>query len=536
MLTSLSQWWKSLVNHCFVAMLAFAAVVALTVCVILYAPREYRSRSRLLLRIGHESATLDPTAQVTGDTITPLHTREDEVETAIGVMHSRSIMEDVVDQLGAELILSEEPPEEQKDDPSEEPGLISRIIGPIKAQIREIDPVSDRELAIRALENGFDISAPSKSSLVTIEFRAKHPAVAQSIVDAWVDSYLARHAAVNQTQGTFGFFAEQDVLLKEQLEAAHRAVRDAKVKAGFATLEGHQKLLEAQLETVRSELFRVDADLAESSSRIESFQELLASSIEKTTTEETSGIANDARDTMRGSLFELEVLENEYSAKYKESHPKLVAIREQLTNARKIVDSQVAERKETRQVDNPTHQQISENRLLDIAANKSLREKKLTLLEQQRMLADEVEKLNGQEEQLANLTRDVDILEERYKLHAVLFEQARLNEVLEDQRITSINVVQAASLEERPVAPDKKVSAVVGLFAAIAIAVSLPVLLDARKLFFAAEPVDALATVDLHKQPQMSVGQPATVSPAGGGEEDAGELVTAHCAHSARPR
>jgi uncharacterized protein involved in exopolysaccharide biosynthesis len=535
MLTSLSQWWKSLVNHCVVAVLAFSAVVALTVCVILYAPREYRSRSRLLLRIGHESATLDPTAQVLGDAITPLHTREDEVETAIGVMHSRSIMEDVVDQLGTELILDEKPPADEPEEESEEPGLVSRIIGPLKAQLSNIDPVSDREMAIRALENGFDISAANKSSLVTIEFRSKHPAVAQDIVNAWVESYVGHHARVNRTQGTYDFFAQQDVQLKEQLVAAHQALKEAKVNAGFATLEGQQKLLEAQLQNVRTELLNVDASLAESSSRIESFQQLLASSIEKTTTEETSGLANDARDTMRGSLFELEVLENEYAAKYKESHPKLVAIREQLANAKKIVDLQDKERKEIRQVANPTHQQISETRLLDVASNKALREKRVTLQQQQQSLTDEIKQLNQYEEQLAGLTRNAEILEERYKQHATLFEQARLNEVLEAERITSINVVQAASLEERPVTPDKKISAMVGLFAAFAVAVSLPVLLDARKLFFA-QPEGAHASVDQHDQRQVSSGQPASVSLTGGKDEESGELVTTDGSLSAKPR
>ena len=67
-------------------------------------------------------------------------------------------------------------------------------------------------------------------------------------------------------------------------------------------------------------------------------------------------------------------------------------------------------------------------------------------------------------------------------MHSVLLERARLNEVLEESRITSINVVQPASFEARPVSPNKRVCAMLGLFAAIVIAVSLPVLLDARLL------------------------------------------------------
>jgi hypothetical protein len=80
------------------------------------------------------------------------------------------------------------------------------------------------------------------------------------------------------------------------------------------------------------------------------------------------------------------------------------------------------------------------------------------------------------------LTRNIEVLEERHKLHSVLLEQARLNEVLEEHHITSINVVQPASLEERPVSPDKKLCAATGLFAAIVLSLGLPVLLDWRLL------------------------------------------------------
>ena len=292
-------------------------------------------------------------------------------------MHSRSIMEDVVDQMGAEQILSEEPPNtENSTAEKKSPGLFSTLKSSIKSTLSSIDPVSDRETAIRSLENGFSISAPAKSSLVTVQYKATNPAVAQNLVAAWVDSYLRHHAKVNRTQGTYEFFLKQDQELKKQLDKAHENVRAAKSYAGFTTLEGHQKLLEAQLQTVRSDLLKAEADLVEASARIDSFAELLSGGVEKMMTEEVSGIASGAHDQMRGLLSQLEVLENEYAAKYKDSHPKLVAIREQLAKATEILESQQEDRKEFRQSINPTHQQVVENRIVDIARRKALARKK----------------------------------------------------------------------------------------------------------------------------------------------------------------
>ena len=501
-MNSILLWRDSLLRHWVAAAFAFALVVTITAFIIVNAPREYRSVSRLLLRVGPESATLDPTVTVTGDTNAPLKTREDEVETAIDIMRSRSTMEEVIDRLGTDLILKEEFPGQAVASDEEPASALSEWLGSMKSAIRNIDPVSTREKAVRALEQGFDISAAEKSSLVTIEYKSGNPKVAQTIVSEWVEAFLAHHAKVNRTQGAYAFFLEQDAALSEQLDHVQRQIREAKSQAGLATLEGQQRMLEAQLETVGSDLFKVEADLVESAVRAESYEELLAGSIERTMREATTGIESEARNGMRGTLFQLEVLENEYAARYKESHPKLIAIRAQLAEARKIVDAQQDDRTEYRETINPTHQQIFEKRIVDIALEKSLRERKKTLEQQREHLIAEINALNEHEENLSHLKRKSEILQERQKAHAVLLEQSRLNEALEEQRVTSINIVQPATLEERPVSPDKKLCAMAGLVAAFAFSLGIPVLLDWRRFVFEPEPRGLVRGGDLIDEPR----------------------------------
>ena len=59
-------------------------------------------------------------------------------------------------------------------------------------------------------------------------------------------------------------------------------------------------------------------------------------------------------------------------------------------------------------------------------------------------------------------------------------EQSRLDDVLANERITSVNIVQPATLQMRPVSPNKPLCAVAGFLAAAALAISLPVLVEAR--------------------------------------------------------
>jgi uncharacterized protein involved in exopolysaccharide biosynthesis len=139
---------------------------------------------------------------------------------------------------------------------------------------------------------------------------------------------------------------------------------------------------------------------------------------------------------------------------------------------------------------------LSENRLIDMASQDALLQRKQTMLGQQQALLSEITELNNYEAELATLTRNVNVLEERYAQHAIRLEQARLDEVLEESRITSINVIQPASFEQRPIAPNKKLCALAGLFAACAVAVSLPVLLELRRVGVSARATRSLDAVE----------------------------------------
>src|SRR6476661_8344378 len=79
--------------------------LALGTLVFLFAPRTYRSESRIFLRLGRESVGLDPTA-TTGQTLAVQQAdRKDEVKSAIEILDSRGIIGQAVDKLGADVVL-----------------------------------------------------------------------------------------------------------------------------------------------------------------------------------------------------------------------------------------------------------------------------------------------------------------------------------------------------------------------------------------------------------------------------------------------
>jgi uncharacterized protein involved in exopolysaccharide biosynthesis len=84
--------------------LFFLAVVLTVTVGTLLAPQIYRSEAQLLVRLGRESVSLDPTA-TTGPVISVAQSRENEIKSELEILKSRDLIEKVVDAVGPSLLL-----------------------------------------------------------------------------------------------------------------------------------------------------------------------------------------------------------------------------------------------------------------------------------------------------------------------------------------------------------------------------------------------------------------------------------------------
>ena len=82
------------------------AIFLMTVGIILFFPRKYRSEARLFLQVGRESLAIDPTATTGPSTNLIQNNREEEVKSALQVIVSRGVISQVVDRLGPQYVLN----------------------------------------------------------------------------------------------------------------------------------------------------------------------------------------------------------------------------------------------------------------------------------------------------------------------------------------------------------------------------------------------------------------------------------------------
>ena len=435
-------------------------VVGMAVC-----KRVYISDALLFIRIGRESVALDPTA-TTGQIMSLNESREAEIRSAQELLLSRGLCEQVVDALGPDFIL----------DPPAEGGSAaggSRGDGPLAylweqafAGLRRIglsDPAGKRELAVTELRSSLTAEIPDKANVIGVACQGRSPRHAQQLLERIVDCYLAEHLQAHRTEGSYEFFEEQRELLAGQLLAASESLRNAKNDFGMTSISGRRELLEQQQRTNETRIFQVKNDLAAARNQVAGLRETIERLPEKIVLEQNEGLANTAADNMRERLYDLQIQERQLLATRTADHPSVVFIRDQVKEMTDILSKEREPRGNWTTGIHPTRQPLELEMLRQESLAGALEAQLASLKEQRAELAEQSGRLNEQEIKIAELQREVDLLEVNVRANADRFEQARVDQVLKLERISNVSVVQAPSLIEKPVSPKKLLCLVLGL-------------------------------------------------------------------------
>ncbi|MFK8113453.1 MAG: GumC family protein [Rubripirellula sp.] len=458
----------------FVAVLLFG--VFLTLLVIIFAPRKYQSEGKLLLKLGRENLAADPLVTTAGEMTQLYRTRTSEINTALQTMKSRELLETVAEEVGETSIIKGRIVAEDGGD-----SLLGSVKSSLLSLVPNLDPIDDREKAIIALQKNMQIEAGRDSSVVSIHYRAKSPELAQAVTSAWMRTYRVGHAKMHASPGALEFFERQEIQLVKNLDAARERLRERKTSSNLVTIEGQQAIIESQIELAKRNRIDSQSALAAAQARLSSLAKQSEDMSQTTVISEAVSDNNAASDAMRGQLYELEIEERKAAGKYSETHPRYIAIAEQLAEARKVWANQQNRSLERIEGLNPVRVTAMEQwttELANVDARKAELAASERVLEQLRF---ELTALNQNEVELAKLQRSVEVLEHEYRQQFVKKEQARFAGELEKSSISNVRIVQEATLQRKPVSPNKLLCTIVGLFGSILLASGIASLREAHR-------------------------------------------------------
>src|SRR5438132_8696239 len=214
-------------------MLLFSGVVlALVAAFTLLTPRAYRSQAKLFVRLGRENVTLDPTATFGQAPVVAVpQSRENEINSVVEILRSRSLLDAVVDHVGPAALLGEGGLKEADPGKSESDE---------KATRKERTPQEDN--ARRKLAKQLTVEAVKKSNVILISYDGPSPEVAEAVVACLVRFYLDQHVRLNRTPGAHKFLTEQTSQARAELLKAEGRLRDLQAETGLFAPDAQKQI------------------------------------------------------------------------------------------------------------------------------------------------------------------------------------------------------------------------------------------------------------------------------------------------------
>lgn len=444
--------WEVIFRHKWKLVLFPLAVLCAGAAVILFVPRSYQSESKILLRVGRETVGIDPTV-TTGKTVA-LHqnNRDTDVRSAIDLLQSRGLAELIVDHVGVDYVLRGGP--EGSDEPNPVFDALKYPLAKVVELVKSIDKVSPKEQAIIDFGKALSVSAERNSTVIVVKYETDSPEGARHILNDLVATFQEQYQRLHRFAQSRSFFAEQRDLLQKRLNEAQAKLRDAKNRMGLASVEGRRATYEGHMREIELAFYTAEQDLTTAQARIADLRSQLSHLPERQLASKTE-VPNAGVDLLREQLYALQMKEMDLKARYSEGHPLVKAVSAQVKEAREVVEGQNAVRHETVDDVNPVYRELTvdlkkqENLAAGYAARLG------TLREQKRLVMGDLKQLNRDDVELSELQREAELANGVYVKYSENFEQARIEQALEDQQISSVTVSQAASLQEKPVSPSK---------------------------------------------------------------------------------
>jgi capsular exopolysaccharide synthesis family protein len=455
--TSLRDFYYVIFRQKRKVILFFCAVMLTTALGTFLSAKTYQSDAKLMVRLGRESVSLDPTA-ATGQMINLSQSRENEIRSEMEILNSRALVEQVVDAIGYQAFLTRDPDELIERGLPESTNRTGRGGSAFSAEkTLSPDQLWDRDQAIRRLTKNLQIDFLKNSNIITISCTAPSQKLSQLVAAKLIDFYLDKHISVHRTPGSDEFFSRQAEELRHKLAKTEEALRDLKNQTGVASVPEHRTILMNRIGNLQRSLGETEAAAAATRSKVQAMQSTMAGLPKTLLRTKLTGYSGNPIDYLEQRLHDLQLKEQDLLSKYTEKTQLVQEVRRQIDEIEALLKKEDA-----------THGQVTQLALLvEKATLSELQAKDGALKGELTEAQGDLRNLNDNEIKLVQLQREAEIQTANYRNYADKLEQARIDRALEMGRISNISIVQPATFPVKPIRPRKALNLALGLFLAV---------------------------------------------------------------------
>lgn len=300
------------------------------------------------------------------------------------------------------------------------------------------------------------------TEIMQLSVRANTAEKAQVANKAIVDGFLNRLTELSRDQqkATRGFIEERAQSAKKELQEAESRLTEYKKANDIIAPDDAVKL-------ATEKMGMVDKLNAENKVALATANARLAATNGQLSGEAASIADNKTIQLYNQQLAQLEGERISYLDKYTEQHPKVQQVEQEIANLKSKISSEI-DKVAAMQApsDNPVHQQLLAARFTSEAEASVAQSNLAKLAQLDSDNKQEIRSLSEKEQEFVGLLRDVTVANEIYVMLAKRLEEAK---VAEASVATEVQVVDGATLPEKPVEPKKArallLAALVGILA-----------------------------------------------------------------------
>ena len=309
--------------------------------------------------------------------------------------------------------------------------------------------------------------------MIFVSYEGSGPKLSQAVVAELMEIYVGEYVQMNRARGAHEFLVRQTEDLYAKLAGTEQGLCDLKSGVNRTTRETvadvapvvspeqRREELGEQLGIVERALLQALAEEAALQARTAKLKETLAGLPETQVTAKVTGL-HPASAGMRASLYDLELKEQELLANSREDFFEVQEIQRQIDRAKAILQEQPL-RTESTEGPNRRYEEVQTMLHQDEPALVAVQARIVELRRQQDLVGNQLRDFNDRDLQLRRLEREYELQDANYRKYVANLEQSRIDQALEDARISSIQIVQPATLEIEPVRPRPLLNLAVGL-------------------------------------------------------------------------
>ena len=419
---------------------------------------QYETKANLLVKLGRENAEIPTTVLNTG--LVAAGVRPEEINSEIQLLHSRPLIEAVVDQLGPQAFAFQpEPPQSLVQ-------LLRYYTKKILRTGKELyhgtlvllnleKKLTARDGAVVLLEDAIVAEPEKGSNVFSVTVRLPSPVLCKQVAETLLRLYLDKRTEAFRNEQEKNFFAAQMEENKTHLADLERLRDQVRTRWQISSAVEQRSLLLKQLAEIKSQIDLNQSDAA----MLEKEQELMRTRLGALPEQVTSSQVqsqNPAVHAMKERWATLQVEKAKLDSRYRAESETVKKVEEEITGLDRMLGKEPpmlpgSIASEANPVKRSFEQSIEQGEI-KIAG---LKAKDDQLQVPANTIANKLRALDAGQDQLVTVDREYKIAEENYLAYAKKAEDARVQEELDALRLANVVVLSEPTLPILPVYPRK---------------------------------------------------------------------------------